>query len=414
MAKKKTTVEVPDTETEQPHTGEALVPVIAEKPTFIDLIKFTGKEESLKTIQDKRAEYDLITIDGVEDTATYKVVVANMSQMRDDRRAFESAAYGNVIDPLKDALKAYVADVEEIIGEFKAGEKAERDKKDFIDGEKKRLKIEAENEKVRVMQVRVNDINVLGAVFDGAVYTFPYSQVLMATAAEIKDFTAEKFTEFKAQVQEAYDAEQERINKKINDDALEADRIRLQNEKNQQDLDALILKRTKLRVKELRLLGYTHDPVDDEYVSDGSNPITVSLKLLDEAEDELWDQLIHEIEHYVAPEPVSEDPEPIPLSQIAAEVELAPPLPDYTEVANDAEAMAEENPTVITEFLEPEELEVTMKFELEIPYTDSEISPKMLMRVFPEQYKTQALAGVDKIANRGMFQALHWIIIPKQ
>jgi hypothetical protein len=56
---------------------------------------------------------------------------------------------------------------------------------------------------------------------------------------------------------------------------------------------------------------------------------------------------------------------------------------------------------------------VPMNFELEMPYTDSDISPKMFMRVYSDVYAEQALAGVDGIANQGKFQDLNWVILKR-
>lgn len=371
MAKKKIIeVEAPGVDTDLPEissTNPVLVPVVAERPTYIDLLKFTAKDESLATIKKKRAEYDLVKIDGVEDKEGYAKVKANMEQMRDDRRAFENAAYNNVIDPLKKALKEYADDIDAVVEEFKAGEKAERDKKDFIDEEKKRIKKEAEEAKERAALLRVNELNLLGAQFNGSVYTFEYDDSLMINVLQLKDFEQAEFDEFIEEVKAAYQVEQQRLaDEKVRlEEEAEAKRladiaIAEQAEKNKKDALALTEKRTKLRVKELTLMGLAFNFDETVYMYKGSIEIaeTDVLEMTDLAWDCLMDTLTGMINELDNP-PVVETPPTEPIADVqggfvsvgdvVAYAELNPPETNYSGVFAHAQQLAEENPSEIVE-----------------------------------------------------------------
>lgn len=422
MAKKKIIeVEAPGVDTDLPEissTNPVLVPVVAERPTYIDLLKFTAKDESLATIKKKRAEYDLVKIDGVEDKEGYAKVKANMEQMRDDRRAFENAAYNNVIDPLKKALKEYADDIDAVVEEFKAGEKAERDKKDFIDDEKKRIKKEAEEAKERAALLRVNELNVLGAQFNGSVYTFEYDDSLMINVLQLKDFEQAEFDEFIEEVKAAHQVEQKRLaDEKVRLEE-EAETKRLadiaiteQAEQNKKDALALTEKRTKLRVKEITMMGYIWNQSDELYVHN-IIPTSITLEEITIVEEDEWEQWINELQNYTPP--VIETPATEPIADVqGTETSNQVTEDQWTEnyTGTQGNDVVDENNIIIEE--KPVPSGINLYFDLETPFTDADISGKLKMRVFPEEYREQALAGVASVANSGSFQGLQWIILPK-
>ncbi len=519
MAKNVIPVDAPGAETDEtPSNLPALVPVIAEKPAFIDLIKFSAKEDSLKTIKETRAEYDKVVISGVDDTANYKLVVANMSQMRDDRRAFENAAYDNVIDPLKAALKDYVADIDAVVEEFKAGEKAERDKKDFIDNEKKRIKKEKEEAQERAALLRIDDLNKLGAAFNGSSYSFHYDDGLLINTLQLKEFDDAEFQEFLADVKASYDTEQQRLEderlQKIEDDRVAkelADAVTAQAEANKTAHDALAAKQTKLRIKELTMLGGIQ--IDADGYSIGGHTF-IGNKSISEYTDEAWESLIEEIENYVAPEPepivIPSPPEPsnhwnLPDNEVASGNPVEQPQESYVtndggpvpvdetlplstfylEEVNDFSANDIANEEVFKEWVAETLIDdvrentphgkcgdsentllfkwdgkfweghisniewnrhdkqfyfidmysapkITLKevrlpagpkpiltanetlaFNLQKPFDDFNVSMKLKMRIYPDAYAEQAMAGVGAVGNSGKVQGLNWALIQK-
>lgn len=419
-------VEVLGTDTEEVEvlsSGTALVAVITDRPIFIDLIKFTKKEESIEIIKLKRVEYDKITIAGVEDTANYKVVTANMGQMRDDRRAFENAAYANVIDPIKLALKDYAADIDAVVEEFKAGEQAERNKKDFIDSEKKRIKAEAEEAKQKAALLRVNEITTLGGVFNGNVYLFPYDDSLLINSLQLKDFDEDEFQEFLSEVKESYASEQERVaeearlaaQKKI-DDAAEAERVKAQALVNETATKELSEKRTKLRIKELNLYGF---------VSDGhiySHPKCNSILLINiECDnDDLWDAFIELVEVDInrVPEPIVEDvPVSLPkesspfVGGSSSSFTIRPAPAEEVEVEDviDIDHLFEDEPAV----------DITLSFSALTPYTDLLLSGengKHFVRIYPDDFADVVVSlsqSAQKVINTGKLQSLNWMVLQK-
>lgn len=414
MAKKKT--EEPTAES----TAVALIPIDFPTPEALVLV---SKADYLATIKAKAIDYAKLTIKDTTDKEGYEAVVKAMGEMKQTRLAFMNAAEANAIGPYKAALKKFLEDVAEVETALKAEEALLRAKKDFTDGEKARLKADAEAKKVQAMAVRVNDLNLLGAAFDGKVYTFPYSQLIMIPASDVKELTDENFTELMDKVLVAYDAEQERLNNKKAAEALEVERQRLLAIQNEKDAQALNERRTKIRLKELKMLGYQHDGVEDIYFNDVI-PIQITLKRIDEDSDEIWDELIYDLEHFV----VATEPLVVSIEEIANEVSANPPENDYSGVYATAKSFSETNPSVVEPlgqasdanpaFNEPETdnpltVELPMDFSILTSYTDCDISAKMKMRVFPEEYKELALAGIDVIANEGKFQDLNWIIMPK-
>jgi len=417
-------VEVVATETdiEQPSsTAVAIIEPITEKPTFIDLIKFDKKDASIKIIKDKSAEYAKVTIDGVEDKVNYALVVANMGQMRDDRRTFENTAYANVIDPLKKALKEYADDIDLVVEEFKTAEKLERDKKDFIDEEKKRIKKEKEEAKVKAAQARVNDLIVLGAKFDGQLYTFDYDSGILINSLQLLDFDDAEFGEFLEEVKTAFADEQTRLHElKLQEEADEVERLaeiernKELAEKNKEQEKELTEKRIKLRVKELKLNGLDVD--DNGIWIKGGTPFEVESSAIAEMPDAAWDDLISDIENYVEPERIN----PLTPDEVYAVPEFAKEFEEGA-VASDV-ALGDHVNSFADQFVreEPAEIEyidliteVTLTFDWDQPFTDFDISGKLLMRLYPDEYRAEAVDGIDIVANQGQVQGLNWLILSK-
>lgn len=426
MAKAKViqTEDTPGVEPEITNTAVALIEPITERPAFIDLLVFPQKEASLKIISDRRAEYDKVKITGVDDKANYTLVVAQMSQMRDDRRAFENAAYANVIDPLKDKLKEYAADIDIVVEAFKAAEKAERDKKDFIDNEKKRIKLEKEEAAARAVQKRISDIGLLGGIFEGNSYTFPYDGSLFISSLQVNDFDDEEFAEFLKEVTDAYDAETIRL-QEVEDARLrqielnkeQAIQVAAQAQQNEADNLKLLEKRTSLRLKELKMAGFNITEADDEKYIHPVNPMVFHIDEIKIIEDEQWDELIYDIEHFVPEvEPLVNDlPDEVQtITEDEVVVGFGAPTIHYGDVVASELGLGDHvEPEEKPVFLEEGAIILPVFFSNEHPFIQFDISKKLAMRVFPECFMMEACEN-QQVANEGELQELKWIIIPQQ
>lgn len=421
MAKKTTPpadAEAAEPETETPSTAVAIIEPITEKPSFIELIKFDKKEASIKIIKDKAAEYAKVKIDGVEDKVNYLVVAGNMKQMKDDRIAFENAAYANVIDPLKEALKEYAADIDAVVEEFKTAEQAERDKKKFIDDEKLRIKKEKEEAKARAAQMRITDLMVLGAKFDGQLYTFDYDAGLLINSLQLVDFSDEEYGEFLEEVKTAFAEEQTRLHEeKLRLDEEENERL-LEIERNRQLAADLKLKDKalnerviKIREKEVKLLGLVYDGV--AYYTHPTGCSTIVREELENVSDELWEDLLSlvaaEIENYVEPAP---EVSIIPDSEIPAFVQEFESAGDDDD---DITAFEGRVSPLADDIMDIDLLEeVVLTFDKATSFIDIDISPKTMMRIFPECNQDAAFAGIEAFGSSGRVQGLYWAIISKE
>lgn len=426
MAKK--VIKPVDPQGEEPEIASdavAIIEPITERPTFIELLKFDKKEASIKTIKEKSAEYATVVIDGVEDTTNYKLVVANMGQMRDDRRVFENAAYEHVIDPLKKALKEYADDIEAVVVEFKAAEQLERDKKKFIDDEKLRIKQEKEEAKAKAVQARIADVFALGAYLDTTGYHFAYDEGLFIGSLQINEFSDEEFGEFLEEVKTAYTVEQDRIEQERLDgirlqeeqEALaESNRLlAIENAAKETQLDA---KRTNLRLKELKLMGASFDAETGDALLPEMHNQSVPRAVIDTMPDELWDELMVTIQEY--------QPEPEP--------ELEPPHTDgYSGYIGRQQEYADTGRNGLGEQIADElELEEVAVSEPDTPetagvmhqlyfgkfehrnepfYREIQISGKFAVRIFPQYHEDDVVNGCSVVNEGELEPGLRWAVI---
>lgn len=428
MPKKK--LIIPSEPEDHVEDNSTAVALISPQFTTPAVFKLPNVEESLVIIKNKRKDNEALVIDGVDDKEGYTAVKAAMAQMKDDRIAFVNAATENVITPVSDYLSDFKKDLETIVTEFKAGEKEQRDKKDFIDNEKIRLKAEEEARKVEAMQLRVSELNALGAVFDGKIYTFQYNEMLMITAVDVKDFYDKKFNDFTSLVKTAHSAELVRIS--------EAAKLKEQQEKETQELadqvaeqakankvanDLLTAKLIKLRVKELTMLGFYSDS-GDVYVSSDAKPgFAIGVNDIEGMDDDSWETFIYGYESFVAPEP---EPE-IVASDLAItnsgydEDGNGNPFVNEVASGNPVEAPREsyltneagDTDTLTDTLAEVGCVETKMIFDKSEPFTDFDLTLKLKIRLYPDQYSEQAMIGVERVGNSGIVQGLNWALISK-
>lgn len=436
MAKKK--IIIPAEQEEPVEEISTAVALISPQFTTPAVFKLPNVEESLAIITKKRKDNEALVIDGVEDKVGYEAVKAAMAQMKNDRIAFVDAATEHVITPVSSYLAEFKKDLDKIVTEFKAGEKEQRDKKDFIDNEKIRLKAEEEARKVEAMQLRVSDLNALGAVFDGKLYTFQYNEMLMITAVDVKDLSDEKFAAFKSDVQTAYDAELIRIDNaaKLKEqqekEAQElADQVAEQAAANKVAQDALDAKQRKLRIKELTMNGFQFDEERNLYFIRETLEHVFTIEEIDTLQDEIWDTALADTLFYIQKEKenqVEYDPEPEtgpsdPVitnsgyyedgngNALVNEVASGNPVeaPHESYVSNEAG----DNDSITDMLDEVGYVELKMIFDKSEPFTDFNLTTKLKIRVWPDEYQAEAMTGIGAVGNSGKVQYLNWALISR-
>lgn len=387
---------------------------LTEDAPLTDLIKITEddrpaaivlrfKDNALKIIADKKEEYGKLVITGVNDKEGYAAVKAAMGEMKSSRLVFSNAAEQQIITPMKAIVKEVNDGIEAIITGFKEVEADLRGKKNAIDEEKERLKEEERVASIKRVQERTVKLVALGAISDGMVYSFNYSQLLYVTATDVQDWPDERFAIFVADVEAEHVKELER-KKQEEADKIEEDNNRLlreaalekQVEQQSEETKALRLRIGNLRKKEMRMLGGVESEPD--IFTFGDKPFEIGpLETLIDMPDEEWEALMASIENYAPP---AAEPEPAP--RFASETYAPGAMPE-TERQNPMtfdEAIIQ---TAIDQEVEADPydgmVEVTMRFFKSEPYTDIAITPRRTMRFFPDEFKGEATAGIDALAE---------------
>lgn len=381
------------------------------------------KEASLKIIAAKKKEYSQLAINGVEDKDGYEAVKTAMAEMKNTRIALAKAAKENVIDKAAKILKDFMDDLAELTDALSSVEDDLRAKKDAIDDEKERIKAEKAAEKAKAIQVRINDLNVLGAIFDGQIYSFPYDGGLIINVLQLNDFDDEEFGEFLEDVKTAFAEEQTRLTElKLQEEKDEAERL-AEIERNKElaaenvekekqlakDKWDLLRRIASVRCKELKMLGF--EPNGLGMFLKGGNPFEIHSLTIENSTDEEWEALINEIENYVEPEKpaatdIAADFQDAGITDI--EFEEAPAA-----VASDI-ALGDHVSELDEHLRSTGFVECKLIFDINEPFIDVDISGKLLMRIYPDDFIDQATAGIETIANNGRIQdRLNWIILSK-
>ena len=385
------------TTTEQKDTDVALLKIDFMAPAEF---KLPNKAESIKIIAAKREHNKTLVIAGVEDKTSYEAVKEAMAEMKNNRIALVDAATTSVITPATNYLSKFKEDLNAIVDEFKAGEKDMRDKKDAIDAEKERLKEEKRLAQQRVIEARINDLFVLGAVLDAKLYTFPYDGSLVINSLQVSEFDDKEFGEFLEDVKTAYADEQERLNfeqqlvaERELEAKEEAQRQRELAQQNEQQAIALNEKRAKLRTKELTMLGFYYDGAS--YLNE-AKPHIIEPSAINEMPDAAWETLIEEISLYV---PFEEEVLP-EVSFFPGGVRQGPEIPEEFQ-QTDVETLVETISVVLEE----------LRFERNNrPYVEIKLTTKMFVRVFPDEFTGEANDGVEAV-NHGIFQPrMSWLV----
>jgi hypothetical protein len=379
-----------------------------------------GDTEINREILIAQRDIDVLhTINGITDTAGYKRAVELRGLYRTTRTTAEK-----VRKELSAPHQAYIKKLKETTDELGAIASVGEEYFDglivAIDNEKEKIKQEKILEQQRRVSSRVSEITAMGARFDGETYTFDYNEDIFVELPSLQSWTDEQYAEYLEEVKTAWANEQTRLHEEtLKEQQEEAERqaaaeeVRIQAEANELQEKNLLAKRTALRQKEIKLLGGVLQD-DDTYLFPGKEELHLApLSALIDYTDEAWEELVQTIENY-------EPPATISLEEVAADVAANPPANDYSGVAADAAEQAEKNPTVISDIddtlvdhlKETGYIEEKMVFDKDEPYMEFDLTPKTMMRLFPNEYAYKA-TGNCTVITYGNFRSLCWAVIKK-
>lgn len=358
-----------------------------EKPVLTFAL---NKEESLTKIADAFKKYETVEIKDTKDKENYSLVVAGIKEMKDSRLAWSKSVEENLTGPAKAWVNGLTADVKAIIEAFKTNEEKLRVKKDAIDQKKKDEKAEEEKQKLVLLGQRIEKLVSFGGKSDGKKYTFDYDLSIHVDLTALKDFSEEKWTTKLEEIEEAFKAEETRIQEEKDEaDALAAANLKKSNE--------LADKMKKLRIKELLLNGFVSDtPTGDSY-SKGNYTITegdIELK-----SDEEWDAMVafEPVEtNLVASGVVSTESDALPWeTDKETSKRLVGTVNDFDNGMDEHTAPRVEEPMVTAmETPVAKSYDVTLKYSESAPYIDVDCD-HLVFRIYPTELKALALINVD-------------------
>lgn len=247
-------VDIEDTETEG-----AIEPIVEIVPAIVNALE---KEDITKELIRARAlEYGAITITGIDDREGLKIAKEARRTLVSTRTLIENTRYAINKDSLMlqrrnnavaKELTAMITGIEEPIDKQIKAIESEIDKR-------RAEKAQAEAQRV---SDRINQINQLGATYDGLTYTVYGFQI---DAVEVTASPDDEFAELLQQAtvaRDAYAQEQARI---VQEQFNESERLRLQKE--EQDREAkrqeeqrkeLVKMKLEARQSQLTALGFMH------------------------------------------------------------------------------------------------------------------------------------------------------------
>lgn len=288
-----------------------------------------------------------LSINGVEDKPGYKLTVMHRAVFRTTRTTLEKVRK-EMSAPHQEYVKNLKAMTDELGAIAFKGEEYFDDLIKAVDGEKERIKAEELAAAQRKLQGRTRDLNNLGATFDGETYILPYDNGLFISAVELYAISDAGWEQFIGDVKQSYATEQQRLADLLLAEQAreleERDRIREEGERQVQEAEALIAKRTKLRLKEATMLGFeVHKSVNGDGYYALVHPVSelvINKHDVDEYSEDEWETRISEIENWKPP---------VPLEKVVAEFLENPSEPDYSALQQHAEELSKDNPTVVTD-----------------------------------------------------------------
>jgi len=401
---------------------------MATKETTLSVpavFKIADMEINAEILQAKIAEDTKHTITGVNDTAGYKQAVAFRALYRTTRTTL-AKVIKEMSQPHKDYLKGLKDTNDKLAALALSGEEYFDGLIIAVENEKERIKQEKIIAEQRKLQVRINELNVLGAMFDGETYTFGYDEALAVGIIKLKEYTDGEFIDFLEDVKTSWVSEQSRIE---NENLLlqqqeqqrqeEIERQNLLTQQNKAQATALDAKRLSLRLKELKLLGGTFDSETGDCIFPSKGDLIVIRENIEGGGDNWWDELVYDIENFVpateplvkeAPEIVYDGASLVSLNDIAMDIASNPPKTDYSAIQQLAEELSEE---VLIDHFTPGNVICSITFGNEKTHIDFDVSSKLFMRVYPDEFEEIAMAGAES-ANAGIIQpGLNWALIKR-
>lgn len=260
-----------------------------------------------------------LLIKGIDDKAGIKAATALRAKYRTFRTALEKHRQS-----LSKPVNKYLKDLKKATDDLGAeAEKAELffdEQLKAVEAEKERVKNEALLAEQKRIQSRSNQLYKLGATFDSEMFTLPYDEGVGADLADLKDLNENEWEALYNLFNVAYVTEQNRLTaERLEREQAENDLLAAQELARQQAAHNLA-KRTKLREKELKMLGGVINEIGD-YEFHEKNFYMVTAYCIETTPDGIWGSMIAELE---TTETVLE---------LAAPIEVKLPV-DYVEMKN--------------------------------------------------------------------------------
>lgn len=416
MAKKITTPKAETAEVVEEVKVKALV--VPEVPKVASLF-LVGDQQINKQLLEKRIkETKDLKIDGLKDTAGYKAVNTALAEFRTTRTTLEKVRKANV-EPIQDFLKDYKAQTDELKAICQGQETILAEKLKTIDDEKDRIKKEKELEKLRIMQARIQSLLAVGAVSDpeNGTYAFPFALQFFTNDVQLSEMEDEEYNELLADVTECYNTEQARIAQEKADKEAEDERIRLQGIAQAEEAKRLNERRTKLREKELRIMGF--DMTDPNAITLGGTPIKVGREEIENGTDVVWDAFIVTVEALID-EMNQPQPEQIPvvIGESTTEAIVNRASGTTSALQEDSDVLVGEETAIDLIGQNVIEPDAASQYQLDFTeelYEDLHVAQKFFVRVYPVADQANILDGIhpDRVISSGLFKnrELGWSLI---
>jgi hypothetical protein len=349
----------------------------------------------------------------INDTKGYKALVAKRAEYRTLRTSLEKHR--------KDAVKplqTYISQLKDATDELGSiafeGEQFFDDAIKSIDAEKARIKREEEERKAQALQARIADINALGAIYHDGTYTLPYDESKSVTATQIATLSDTGFEELLDEMKEAFADNETKLHEERLKEEAEAER-RIQIVRDNEALaNSLLEQRSKLRIKELLMMGGQDNGNEITFTNSTPNDseLVVNISRITKHEDDQWEQLVAKVHGYM--NPVGK-PESVQVSQqetkykewldignaVSAALGNPVDMPDESYMANHR-----------VEAKEKELIDVVFFFSKMDGYVDFERSAKETIRLYPDKFAEIAISGC-KVVKQGKIQGLNIAVIKK-
>lgn len=242
-------------------------------------------------LQTKVDEAMLISIDGTKDKESMDKATKLRGELRTARTGVEKHRKA-IAEPFNVFLKDLKLKSDELGEIARVGET-------HLDNEIKRIEKIKEDEKAAketaklvAMQARITELMALGAKFDGiSRYSFEYDPTLSINTLQLKDFEEEEWNEWLEEVKASFAEEQTRLLEE--EENAKKEKIATVNRAAENLAKARELedKRTALRLKELKINGFTLNAERNTWHYDG---LSLDHGVIEIKPDDEWDKMIED------------------------------------------------------------------------------------------------------------------------